>query len=368
MDGLAAVAVARAGATDRFRRSRSHSGPHGCGGWHAAWSRRLRIVLPLALVIATGYLIVVLVMPLAAEEGWGAQVAVALAAAGCLFGVASFLLVVALKWLLVGRYRPRAAPMWTLFVWLSEAVTNLYESLAVPNFLDFLRGTPMLPWALRLLGARIGRGVYLDTTDLTEFDCVTIGDEAELNGWCGPQTHLFEDRVMKIGTVEIGAGSTIGPRSTHSLRHARRRWRPSRARSPWSRKANVCPPQRAGKVRRQPRLMTHERHTGNNPSLARTPGVATAGPARIDPRRHIARACDRQTGIENRGAPRARRLERSFAGTVALARNSARPRLGRTTPRPHPGPQPVPWRRRRLDCPAARRIDRRGHHASQAHF
>lgn len=174
----------------------------------------LRLVLPLALVIASGYLIIVLVMPLAAENGWGFLVLNALALAGCVYGVASFLLVVALKWLLVGRYRPRAAPMWTPFVWISEAVTNLYESLAVPNFLDLLRGTPMLPWALRLLGARIGRGVYLNTTDLTEFDCVRIGHEAELNAWCGPQTHLFEDRVMKIGLVEIGDRVTVGVRST----------------------------------------------------------------------------------------------------------------------------------------------------------
>jgi non-ribosomal peptide synthetase-like protein len=174
----------------------------------------LRIVLPLALIIATGYLIIVLIMPLAAANGWGMQVANALALAGSLFGVASFLFVVALKWILVGRYRPRAAPMWTPFVWISEAVTNLYESLAVPNFLDLLRGTPMLPWALRLLGASVGRGVYLNTTDLTEFDCVHIGDEAELNAWCGPQTHLFEDRVMKIGRVEIGRRVTVGVRST----------------------------------------------------------------------------------------------------------------------------------------------------------
>jgi non-ribosomal peptide synthetase-like protein len=174
----------------------------------------LRIVLPLALIIATGYLIIVLIMPLAAANGWGMQVANALALAGSLFGVASFLFVVALKWILVGRYRPRAAPMWTPFVWISEAVTNLYESLAVPNFLDLLRGTPMLPWALRLLGANVGRGVYLNTTDLTEFDCVHIGDEAELNAWCGPQTHLFEDRVMKIGRVEIGQRVTVGVRST----------------------------------------------------------------------------------------------------------------------------------------------------------
>ncbi len=129
--------------------------------------------------------------------------------------LASFLLrEIALKWILVGRYRARAAPMWTSFVWLSEAVTNLYESLAVPNFLDHLRGTPMLPWALRLLGVKIGKGVYLNTTDITEFDCVRIGDEAELNAWSGPQTHLFEDRVMKIGLVDIGARVTVGARST----------------------------------------------------------------------------------------------------------------------------------------------------------
>ena len=174
----------------------------------------MRIVLPLAVIIATGYLIIVEVMPLAADNGWGLKVAFALSVAGCLFGLASFLLVAALKWLLLGRYRPHAAPMWTPFVWTSEAVTNLYESLAVPNLLDLLRGTPMLPWALRLLGVRIGKKVWLNTTDFTEFDCVRIGDGAELNAWSGPQTHLFEDRVMKIGRVEIGARVTVGARST----------------------------------------------------------------------------------------------------------------------------------------------------------
>ena len=173
----------------------------------------MRIVLPLAFVIATGYLIVQEVMPLDEDEDWWWMVG-ALGVAGCLYGLGSFLLVFALKWILVGRYRPRTAPMWTPFVWLSEAVTNLYESLAVPNFLGFLRGTPLLPWALRMLGAHIGKGVYLDTTDLTEFDCVRIGDGAELNAWCGPQTHLFEDRVMRIGTVDIGARVTVGVCST----------------------------------------------------------------------------------------------------------------------------------------------------------
>lgn len=178
-----------------------------------AFVEALRIVLPLAFVIASGYLIVHLALPFAVEEDW-LLLTLALAVCGVIYGLASFLLVIVLKWTLIGRYRPRAAPMWTPFVWLSEAVTNIYESLAVPNLMQFLQGTPWLPWALRLLGARLGRGIYLGTTDLTEFDCVTIGDDAELNAGCGPQTHLFEDRVMKIGRVEIGARVTVGSGST----------------------------------------------------------------------------------------------------------------------------------------------------------
>lgn len=172
----------------------------------------LRIVMPMAVVIAVGYLTVGLVMPLAGA-GRFVDTALALALAGFLYGVGSFLFVVILKWLLVGRYKPRSAPMWTPFVWTSEAITNLYESIAVPNFVDFLRGTPMLPPCMRLLGCKTGRGIYMDTTALTEFDCVSIGDYSELNSLCGPQTHLFEDRIMKIGAVSIGRGVTVGARS-----------------------------------------------------------------------------------------------------------------------------------------------------------
>jgi non-ribosomal peptide synthetase-like protein len=104
--------------------------------------------------------------------------------------------------------------MWTPFVWSSEAITSLYVGMAVPNLMNYLRGTPWLPLALNMLGCHIGRGVYLDTTDVTEFDCVQIGDYSELNGLACPQTHLFEDRVMKIDVVNIGKRVYIGPRTT----------------------------------------------------------------------------------------------------------------------------------------------------------
>jgi len=172
----------------------------------------IRIVLPMAFVIASGYVIVYKVMEYVEEGDWTAALLMA-AFCGLVSCAGSFLIVFLSKWLLIGRYKPKRAPMWTLFVWLSEAVTVAYESLAVPAFLDQLRGTPFLPWALRLLGTKIGKGVWLNTTDITEFDCVEIGDYAELNAHSGPQTHLFEDRVMRVGKVHIGAGATLGCRA-----------------------------------------------------------------------------------------------------------------------------------------------------------
>jgi len=172
-----------------------------------------RIAAPHAIVIAVGYTIVLDLMPLAGAGRWF-EVIWSLAQAGFWYGLGTFAFVAAFKWLLLGRYKKRAAPMWTPFVWLTEGVTNMYEGIAVPNFMRNLRGTPWLPLAFNLLGCRIGKGVYMDTTDITEFDCAHIGDYSELNALTCPQTHLFEDRVMKIDHVKIGARVYMGPRST----------------------------------------------------------------------------------------------------------------------------------------------------------
>jgi non-ribosomal peptide synthetase-like protein len=80
--------------------------------------------------------------------------------------------------------------------------------------LEHLRGTPFLPMFLRMFGTKIGAGVYMDTTDITEFDCVTIGDHVAMNDLSCLQTHLYEDRVMKVGRVEVGNGVTIGSFAT----------------------------------------------------------------------------------------------------------------------------------------------------------
>lgn len=127
---------------------------------------------------------------------------------GC--GAAAAMIAIVAKWALVWRYRPGEKPLWSTFVWRNELLNALHEHLAEPFLVGSLTGTPFICWYFRLLGARIGRRVYMETTDLSEFDLAQIGDEAALNADCTVQTHLFEDRVMKMSTVSIGPRCSVG--------------------------------------------------------------------------------------------------------------------------------------------------------------
>lgn len=124
------------------------------------------------------------------------------------------LCIVAVKWLLMGRYRPTMKPMWSFWAMRTEAVAVLYWGLAGKVLLEHLQGTPFLPWMLRLFGTKVGKGVCMHSTDITEFDCVTIGDYCVINTLSALQTHLYEDRVMKVGRVVLGKGVTVGANAT----------------------------------------------------------------------------------------------------------------------------------------------------------
>ncbi|WP_244478892.1 Pls/PosA family non-ribosomal peptide synthetase [Methylobacterium sp. Leaf106] len=122
--------------------------------------------------------------------------------------------VIGVKWLLMGVYQPGMRPMWSWWAMRTEAVAVLYWGLAGKVLLEHLVGTPFLPWMLRLLGVKVGRGVCMLTTDITEFDCVTIGDYSVINRTSALQTHLYEDRIMKVGRVVVGEGVSVGAFST----------------------------------------------------------------------------------------------------------------------------------------------------------
>jgi non-ribosomal peptide synthetase-like protein len=162
----------------------------------------------------------------AAAVGWGvAGALVALAdvtpllpavAAGVVLLVAGAVaasVTVAVKWLLVGRIRAVDHPLWSSFVWRNELVDSFVEVLAAPWFARVATGTPALNAWLRLLGVRVGRGVWCESYWLPEPDLVRLDDGATVNRGCVVQTHLFHDRVLSMGQVTLRRGATLGANS-----------------------------------------------------------------------------------------------------------------------------------------------------------
>lgn len=172
----------------------------------------IRIVLP-ASILGLSTFAMMKALSLVAEAAGTTIVLLAAPILALVASVLVVLLVAALKWLVVGRYRPRVDPLWSGFVRRTEFVTGIYEGAAVPVLLATLAGTPMLGALLRVFGARVGRRTLVDTTYLTEFDLVDIGDDVAVGAESSLQTHLFEDRVMKMGTVSLRQGASVGSRS-----------------------------------------------------------------------------------------------------------------------------------------------------------
>jgi non-ribosomal peptide synthetase-like protein len=129
----------------------------------------------------------------------------------CVAFVLSFLavaIVAGLKKLLIGRFEPVMKPLWCGYVWRNDVVNALYETIAASAMTPFM-GTPFIAPCLRMMGCKVGRWVFLETTLFSEFDLVEIGDRAALNLGVTIQTHLFEDRVMKSDRLKIGPECSI---------------------------------------------------------------------------------------------------------------------------------------------------------------
>ncbi|MEY9863174.1 non-ribosomal peptide synthetase-like protein [Catenulispora sp. GAS73] len=166
--------------------------------------------LPLFITVLLGDLAVIGVQ--AAYDNLGLYGALP-AAMGLLLaaGVVACLLTTAAKWLLVGRFRVGQKPLWSSFVWRNELFDTFIEEVGMPWLGASLIGTPFMNMWMRSLGARIGRGVWCESHWLPETDLVTLGDGATVNRGVVLQTHLFQDRLMRMDTVTLGRGATLGP-------------------------------------------------------------------------------------------------------------------------------------------------------------
>lgn len=175
--------------------------------WNRVFWEALRVTLPIVpTLVFVGWFRTVMaaqgLLSVSAMVLWVVPVATVTAM------ITLCLVVLAMKWLLIGRVQPGQHPLWSC--WCSRwdflyVAWNLYATPA----LESLEGTLWLPWYLRAMGMKIGRGVVLGPgfAQVVDPDMIEIDDGATVHAMF--QAHTFEDRVLKIDRVRIRAHATL---------------------------------------------------------------------------------------------------------------------------------------------------------------
>ncbi len=115
-------------------------------------------------------------------------------------------LTIALKWLVIGRYKPGHYPVWGFYYFRWWLVTR-FQPLGWPQM---FAGTPLMTLYCRAMGAKVGKGVTISTPICAAFDVISIGEGSSI----GAETHMLgyrvEDGMLHIAPVKIGQNCFVG--------------------------------------------------------------------------------------------------------------------------------------------------------------
>ena len=116
------------------------------------------------------------------------------------------ILVVALKWLVIGRTKPGVYPLWGAYyfrIWLMQRLVQLTAH-------KFFQASPLMRIYLSCLGAKVGRDAIIHDFEEGAIDLVTIGARASV----GAKGKLANVEVIgnqiHVGRIIIGEDARIG--------------------------------------------------------------------------------------------------------------------------------------------------------------
>ena len=118
----------------------------------------------------------------------------------------------AFKWLIVGRQTAGRFVLGSLSYYRWLAVNNLFRGL--DSTLGVLRGSATLNLFYQLCGAKLGKGVRIETLDLQDPDLVEVGAGSYIGRDANLQPAVLTDGVLALGPIAIGEGVLIGPQAS----------------------------------------------------------------------------------------------------------------------------------------------------------
>jgi len=134
----------------------------------------------------------------------------ALSAGYLVFGLAELVVLPLARWVTLAKGTPVGRfPYLSLGAWRWASFNALTLVLRF-SFVNWIRVTPLLPLYHRLMGARIGRRVHINTAVVADQNLLTIGDDTVIGGDVTLVCHVAERGQLVTAPVRIGKRVTVG--------------------------------------------------------------------------------------------------------------------------------------------------------------
>jgi acetyltransferase-like isoleucine patch superfamily enzyme len=96
---------------------------------------------------------------------------------------------------------------WALMNWSRYMISTHVVRILVGTF---FRSSPLWTWYLKLNGAQIGRGVYVNSLSISDHNMLVMGDGVVIGESVHMSGHTVEGGIVKTGYVRLGRGVTVG--------------------------------------------------------------------------------------------------------------------------------------------------------------
>ena len=96
---------------------------------------------------------------------------------------------------------------WGLLNWSRYMISTHVVRVLVGTF---FRSSPLWTWYMKLNGARIGSGVYINSLSISDHNMLEFGDGVVIGESVHLSGHTVEGGVVKTGHVRLGKGVTVG--------------------------------------------------------------------------------------------------------------------------------------------------------------
>lgn len=139
--------------------------------------------------------------------------ALALALGYFCYGFSMLFISPAMNFLLVRRLKEWRGPYYSAES-LKWFIHNGLTYILRFTFLEFITPSPLSLLFYRMMGMKIGRGVMINSTWISDPSLITLGDKVTIGGSVTIVAHYGQGGLLIIAPVRIGARSTIGLKAT----------------------------------------------------------------------------------------------------------------------------------------------------------